>query len=80
MINVGNIEPTLYARQIKRPYHIQLWFGRFLFILREGGDSDVLIAVDLTVQTKIKISRHATWHVVNISVFARWYAQKEAYV
>ncbi len=76
----GICPPVLYARQYKRPYHIYLWSGRFLFVLQEGGDSNVLIAVEQTVRTQTINSRHATWHVVNIGDFARWYAPKEAFI
>ena len=79
MLLTGFCPPVLYARQIKRPCHIHLWLGRFLFFLQEGGDSNVLIAVDLTVRTQILISRHATVACCKYS-FARWYAPKEAYV
>ena len=56
----GICPPVLYARQYKRPYHIHLWLGRFLFVLQKGGDSHVLIAVDPSVRTQNIISRHAT--------------------
>jgi len=68
----GICPPVLYARLYKRPCHIHLWLGRFLFVLQEGGDSNVLIAVEQTVRTQTINSRHATWHVVNIGDFARW--------
>ena len=76
----GICPPVLYARQYKRPYHIHLWLGRFLFVLREGGDSNVLIAVEPTVRTQKIISRHATVACCKYKSFARWYAPKEAYV
>jgi len=76
----GICPPVLYARLYKRPCHIHLWLGRFLFVLQEGGDSNVLIAVEQTVRTQTINSRHATWHVVNIGDFARWYAPKEAFI
>ena len=79
MLLTGFCPPVLYARQIKRPCHIHLWLGRFLFVLREGGDSNVLIAVEPTVRTQKIISRHATVACCKYS-FARWYAPKEAYV
>ena len=78
-IGADNNMSVLYARQIKRLCHICVWLGRFLFVLQKGGDSNVLIAVDLTVKTQIKFSRHATVACCKYS-FARWYAPKEAYV
>ena len=77
--SADNNMSVLYARQIKRLFHIFVWLGRFLFVLQKGGDSNVLIAVDLTVQTQKINSRHATVACCKYS-FARWYAPKEAYV
>ena len=77
--SADNNMSVLYARQNKRPRHIHLWLGRFLFLQWEGGDYNVLIAVDPTVLTQNIISRHATVACCKYS-FARWYAPKEAYV
>ena len=58
----------LYSR-MKRLYHTEVWYGRFLLYPLEGGESDVLIAVIIIVTTNhFFIHSMPSWHVAYIAV------------
>ena len=54
---------------MKRLYHTEVWYGRFLLYPLEGGESDVLIAVIIIVTTNhFFIHSMPSWHVAYIAV------------
>ena len=58
---------VLYSR-MKRLYHTEVWYGRFLLYPLEGGESDVLIAVIIIVTTNhYFIHSMPSWHVAYIA-------------
>jgi hypothetical protein len=69
-ISIHIAEPlasVLYSR-MKRLYHTEVWYGRFLLYPLEGGESDVLIAVIIIVTTKhFFIHSMPSWHVAYIA-------------
>ena len=70
-ISIHIAEPlasALYSR-MKRLYHTEVWYGRFLLYPLEGGESDVLIAVIIIVTTNhFFIHSMPSWHVAYIAV------------
>lgn len=57
-----------YSR-MKRLYHTEVWYGRFLLCFSRGGESDVLIAVIIIVTTNhFFIHSMPSWHVAYIAV------------
>lgn len=69
-ISIHIAEPlasVLYSR-MKRLYHTEVWYGRFLLYPLEGGESDVLIAVIIIVTTNhFFIHSMPSWHVAYIA-------------
>lgn len=69
-ISIQIAEPlasVLYSR-MKRLYHTEVWYGRFLLYPLEGGESDVLIAVIIIVTTNhYFIHSMPSWHVAYIA-------------
>lgn len=69
-ISIHIAEPlasVLYSR-MKRLYHTEVWYGRFLLYPLEGGESDVLIAVIIIVTTNhYFIHSMPSWHVAYIA-------------
>lgn len=70
-ISIHIAEPlasVLYSR-MKRLYHTEVWYGRFLLYPLEGGESDVLIAVIIIVTTNhYFIHSMPSWHVAYIAI------------